>query len=80
MAEAHEKAKRIYRNLLDAGCDDSLISTCMELLKAGKCDEMLAVLARHRKTLLDAVHREQKQIDCLDFLIYKIQKEKVILL
>ncbi len=37
---------------------------------------MLPILTKHRKHLLDSVHKGQKQIDCLDYLIYSLIKQK----
>lgn len=78
MAEAHETEKIIYQNLIDAGCDNNITKDCMLLFKRGKPTDMLPILKQYRKKLLDSIHKGQKQIDCLDYLIYKIQKEKEI--
>ena len=66
MAEASDTLGIIYQNLQDAGCDERTTEKCM-----------LPILFRHRKGLLGTVRLGQKQIDCLDYLIYKIQKETV---
>ena len=31
------------------------------------------MLSEYRKQLLDNVHREEKRIDCLDYLVYQIE-------
>lgn len=80
MAEAHETNKIIYQNLLDAGCDQITTDRCMLLLKEGKKSDMIPILSKYRKGLLEIIHKEQKQIDCLDYLIYKIKREKEIIL
>lgn len=36
---------------------------------------MKRILTRHRRTLLDTVHAEEKKIDCLDYLFYKMEKD-----
>lgn len=74
MAEAHETSKIIYQNLLDAGCDEITTNRCMLLLQEGKKSDMIPILSKHRKELLDSVHKGQKQIDCLDYLIYSLRK------
>lgn len=33
---------------------------------------MLKVLSNHRQYLPDEVHKGQKEIDCLDYLVYQI--------
>lgn len=76
MAEASDTYRIIYQNLIDAGCDKSITDKCMLLVKNGKAFDMLPILSRHRKILLDSVHVGQKQIDCLDYLIYTLKKQK----
>ena len=62
----------VVTNLLDAGCDNELIKQFMELLKTGRKEVGLSLLAKHRRFLLDCYHADQKRIDCLDYLIYKM--------
>lgn len=66
----------IRQNLIDAGCGQEFITEFMEDLKQGKTTEELKLLAAHRRTLLDKLHREQKRIDCLDYLVYTMEKER----
>ena len=49
----------------------------MECLKNGAEKEELQILSRHRKTLLDRIHREERKIDCLDYLVYQIEQHKI---
>lgn len=65
----------LRENLLDAGCDPELIERFMALIGQGKEQEALALLTKHRKHLLDCCHAEQKKIDCLDYLVYRMKKE-----
>ena len=37
---------------------------------------LLELLARHRAALLDEVHKSEKKIDCLDYLIYRIKQNQ----
>lgn len=76
MVEAYDTYKNIYQNLIDAGCDKSITEKCMLLVKEGWIFDMLPILTKHRKCLLDSVHKSQKQIDCLDYLIYSLKKQK----
>lgn len=71
MAEASDTYGMIFQNLEGAGCDDETTQKCMTFA----LEKMLPILVIHRKKLLNAVHSGQKKIDCLDYLIYKIQKE-----
>ena len=76
MAEASDVQGILYQNLMDAGCDREMVQQCMALSQSGKMSELLRQLAGHRKTLLNAVHRNQKQLDCLDYLVYQTEKEQ----
>lgn len=77
MVEANDTAGITYQNLIDAGCDKETIKKCMSMVKKGIYTEMLPILSQHRMFLLDTVHFGQKQIDCLDYLIFKIKKENI---
>ncbi|MFR2737517.1 MAG: hypothetical protein ACLTA2_02155 [[Clostridium] innocuum] len=74
MAEANDVYGSIYQNLIDAGCDIQTTEQCMSLLKEGEISRILPVLSKYRVGLLHSVHIGQNQIDCLDFLIYKLKK------
>ena len=76
MAEANDRQGGIYQNLIDAGCDIQKTERCMPFLKEGEILRMLPVLSEYRAALLNSVHIGQKQIDCLDFLIYKLNKNE----
>ena len=75
MAEASDTQGILRQNLIDAGCDQDTVQRCMELAQGKKTAEMKRILARHRQTLLDTVHASQKQIDCLDYLVYHMEKQ-----
>lgn len=75
MAEAFDKIGIFYQNLEDAGCDKQTKEKCMTLFQSGNLRAMLPILSNYREGLLSTVRLGQKKIDCLDYLIYKIQKE-----
>ena len=60
----------VTENLKDAGCDSEMITEFFD--KSGKKDEQLRILKRHRQQLLDRVHKEEKPIDCPDYLVYQM--------
>ena len=72
--ETREEA--VIQNLKDAGCDKDTIACFMAHYEAGEVKQELKELSRHRKGLLDALHVCQKQIDCLDYLAWQIEKEE----
>lgn len=64
---------KILQNLKDADCNSDLISKFFQLADAGKILEQVKLLTLHRKALLNKLHKSQKQIDCLDYLIFSIE-------
>lgn len=69
--------ERLLRNLNDAGCDKATIKKYLQLQKEGKRQEQLRLLSMQRASLLDQVHVSQHMIDCLDYLLYEMKKEKM---
>lgn len=60
--------------LRDAGCTEE---TAAELLADVRDPRrLLELLARHRAELLDEVHKSEKKIDCLDYLVYRIKQNE----
>lgn len=68
----------IVQNLIDAGCGQEFIAEFMEDFRKKNISKDLKLLAAHRRLLLDNLHKEQKRIDCLDYLVYKMEKENSI--
>lgn len=77
MAEASDTFGIIRQNLEDAGCDEHTTQKCIALMKAGRPEETLPLLFHYRRELLDHVRSGQKKLDCLDYLIYQIQKKNL---
>lgn len=69
-------AKGIFRqNLIDAGCGPDLVRQCTVLAERKENMELMRILSLHRKDLLDTVHQSEKRIDCLDYLLYDLEKQ-----
>ncbi len=68
------KEEPIIQNLRDSGCGEDVIKAFVEDLREKKISEGLRLLEAHRRVLLDELHKEQKRIDCLDYLVYKMRK------
>lgn len=62
----------IRQNLEDAGCPEE---TIRKFAQSGDMRQQMAVLTAHRQKLLDGIHTEQRKLDCLDYLIFKMRKE-----
>lgn len=75
MTNYMENTMAVIQNLKDAGCDEDTVNEFMKLEGSREKPGQLKLLERHRSILLEAVHRNEKQIDCLDYLLYQMRKE-----
>lgn len=75
MADASNKKDILLQNLQDAGCDSNIIFNCVTLVEKSRIADVIQLLKGYRTDLLNKVHKNQDKLDCLDFLIYKLQKE-----
>ena len=66
--------ENIRQNLADAGCDAALTEQFLSLIEQGRENEARTLLAGHRKDLLEHCHTAEKKIDCLDYLVYQMEK------
>ena len=66
----------VVQNLKDAGCSSNTIADFLLYLEENQKEKQLAILEEHRKQLLNTVHKEEKKIYCLDYLVYQIKNEK----
>lgn len=69
-----KSGETVIQNLKDAGCNADSIEKFMAFFENGNVKEQLTLLANHRKQLLNKVHKEEKCISCLDYLVYQIKK------
>lgn len=65
----------IIKNLQDAGCDKCCIEHFMECFYKGDEKGELKTLEKHRENILDKLHEAQKEIDCIDYLVYQIERK-----
>lgn len=69
-------AYTVLQNLKDAGCTDEMVEKFMALQDSEDEEQQIRFLSGHRKHLLEKLHREEKRIDCLDYLLYQMQNKK----
>ena len=67
--------KDLLQNLKDAGCGRELIRKFMEIPQSRE-EEQINLLTAHREKLLHKIHKVERQITCLDYLIYQIEHRK----
>jgi hypothetical protein len=68
-----EISEKIILNLKDAGCPEDVVNA---FVQEDTIERRLRILARYRGSLLDKIHTEQKKLDCLDYLIFNMKKER----
>ncbi|MCC8066518.1 MAG: hypothetical protein LIO94_05380 [Clostridiales bacterium] len=76
MPEANNEAQCFYENLRDIGFEEEMISRCVLLQKEGRDRELLVILQTSRMDLLNGIHTEQKKLDCLDYLVNRLNKKR----
>ena len=70
-----ENREEVAQNLKDAGCSTDEIQDFMEYYDTENVREQLLLLERQRKQLLNEVHKEERHISCLDYLVYQIKNK-----
>ena len=75
MAGNQNKKEALIQNLQDAGCNKKLIDNFFSLLEQKQFDQIYILLRKYRNTLLENIHKQQKEIDILDYLIVDLKKE-----
>ncbi len=68
-------ADQVHDNLADAGCGAELIRQFDELVRTGNRRALRQLLDSHRQALLNDIHAGQKRLDCLDYLIYRMNEQ-----
>ena len=76
MPHAADTDSILRQNLVDAGCGPDIVRQCMALARKRDQAELMRVLSRHRRTLLDPLHQSERRIDCLDYLVYTLEKQR----
>lgn len=70
-----DSSRTVLQNLKDAGCGPELVEQFMVYQEKGNRAEQLKLLSLHRKKLLEQIHQQERQICCLDYLVYQINQE-----
>ena len=60
--------------LSDSGICEKEKAEIIEAYSQDSFAEVLDLLKKHRKVILGESHKLEKQIDCLDYLIYRFEK------
>lgn len=66
----------VLQNLKDAGCTKETVQRFFEFYDQGEEEKQLRLLSQQRENLLRCLHRDEKRIDCLDYLVYRLQHKR----
>jgi hypothetical protein len=61
--------------LLDVGCCNEVTDTILEKFESGSIDEMVRLLKKERCRAMDEYHECGRKVDCMDFMLRKIENE-----
>ena len=62
--------------LRDCGFSVAQAMEYVELIDSGRIEERISFLKRKRNEALKVLHAASKQIDCIDYCIYELEKNK----
>lgn len=68
-------AEMVIENLKDAGCNKSTIEKFMVCAGNNRKEKQLEILETQRADLLKRIHKDEKRISCLDYLVYQISRD-----
>lgn len=77
MPEALNTIEILRDNLIDAGYTNAQAECFMKCFLSKDWDEIQRIILKQRNMLLHSLHQTRNQIDCLDYLLYQIKKEKL---
>lgn len=67
--------KQLEECLSDIGCSKNEKAEILKCYDENDMQQMIHLLRVHRKVTLDTIHTGEKQISCLDYLVYQLEKE-----
>ncbi len=74
MRGEQDKKEALIQNLQDAGCSQKIINEFFELLEKKQINQIMVLLKKYRNSILNTIHKSQKKIDILDYLIFDLKK------
>ncbi len=63
----------LVQNLQDAGCNKKVIEEFLKLFSKNEKNKIFDLLSKHRITLLKTLHKNQREIDNLDYLMLDLK-------
>ena len=73
MFEGYQNTEELTRNLIDAGCSETMIACLLSCLCSGDKAGSLNYLEKWRTELLEEIHKGQSCIEFLDEQLYSLR-------
>ena len=77
MKSEQDRKEALIQNLQDAGCSQGIINEFFDLLDKKQIDKIFILLSKYRTSLLESLHKNQREIDILDYLIINLKKQSL---
>lgn len=77
MADALNTLEVLKENLIDAGYTKRQAECFIECFISKDWNEIQRQIQIQKKKLLNSLHQTRNQIDCLDYLLYQIKKDRL---
>lgn len=71
------ETKDLIQRLCELGCDKKQAEQITKFVQSGDNETAHLLLRRHRKLLMEDLHKSERRVDDLDFLLYQISKNKL---
>lgn len=64
----------VIQNMRDFGCDEDTIAAFLKCFDEGDKNGQRKIINEFRKVKLEELHKTQKEIDLIDYMIYQLGK------
>lgn len=68
-------SERLKEYLDDIGYPLKEKAEILKYAESHDIQNIIRLLRRHRQSTLDTIHKKEKQISCLDYLVFQLEKE-----
>ncbi len=67
--------EKLEEYLDDFGCNENEKAEILNCHRNNDTKCVIALLRKHRQEILNTIHNEEKQISCLDYFVFQLEKE-----
>lgn len=66
---------KLLEYLDDFGCNETVKDAIVKCHKNQDTTGIIKLLRKHRQTILNTIHNQEKQISCLDYFVFQLEEE-----